>query len=68
MNWICDIVNIRDGYDKAIINVETKDIVAVVSNLDSKFVSYIIKQHNEAISLAMKKGADIAKEVYRGNS
>ena len=64
MNWKCDVVYVREGYDKAIIDVDTKEIIAVVSNLDSKFVDYIIHEHNKAISLAREEGVKIAKEVY----
>ena len=67
MNWKCDVVYVREGYDKAIVDVETKDIIAIVSNLDSKFVEYIIHEHNKAISLAREEGVEIAKDVYRTN-
>ena len=67
MNWKYGVVYVREGYDKAIIDVKTKDIIAVVSNLDSQFVEYIIHEHNKAISLARKEGVEIAKEVYKSN-
>lgn len=67
MNWKSSVVYVREGYDKAIIDVETKDIIAIVSNLDSKFVEYIIHEHNKAISLAREEGVEIAKEVYKSN-
>ena len=67
MNWKSDVVYVREGYDKAIINTETKDIIAVVSNLDSQFVEYIVHEHNKAISLAREEGAEIAKEVYNAS-
>lgn len=65
MNWKCDVVYVREGYDRAIVDTETKDIIAVVSNLDSQFVEYIVNEHNKAISLARREGVDIAKEVYK---
>ena len=64
MNWKYDTVYIREGYDKAIIDTETKNIIAIVSSLDSKFVDYIIHEHNKAISLAREEGVKIAKDVY----
>lgn len=67
MNWRYDVVYIRDGYDNAIIDTETKDIIAIVSNLDNQFVNHIINEHNKAISLARKEGAKIAKEVYKSH-
>ena len=67
MEWKYDIVHIREGYDKAIIDSETKDVIAVVSNLDSQFVNYIIHEHNKAISLARKEGIEIVKEVYKSS-
>ena len=65
MNWKYDIVYVREGYDNAIVDIETKDIIAIVSNLDRQFVNYIIDEHNKAISLARKEGVEIAKEVYK---
>lgn len=65
MNWKSDVVYIREGYDKAITDVDTKEIIAVVSNLDEEYVEHIINEHNKAISLARKEGVEIAKEVYK---
>ena len=65
MNWKYDIVYVREGYDNAIVDVETKEIIAIVSNLDRQFVNSIIRNHNEAISLAREEGAEIAREVYK---
>lgn len=65
MEWKCDIVYVREGYDRVIVDAKTKDIIGVVSNLDSKFVENIVREHNKAISLARKDGVEIAKEVYK---
>lgn len=67
MNWKCDVVYVREGYDNAIIDVNTKEIIAIVGNLDSKFVDYIVNEHNKAISLAREEGVKIAKEVYKSS-
>ena len=67
MEWKCEVVYVREGYNKAIIDADTKEIIAIASNLDSKFVEYIVHKHNKAISLARKEGVDIAKEVYKSN-
>ena len=64
MEWKCEVVYVREGYDRAIVDAKTKDIIAVVSNLDSKFVERIIHEHNKAISLAREEGVKIAKAVY----
>ena len=65
MDWKCDVVYVREGYSRAIIDVDTKEIVIMVDNLDSGYVKAIINTHNKAISLARKEGVDIAKEVYK---
>lgn len=65
MEWKYDIVHVRGRYDNAIIDTKTKDVIAIVSNLDNQFVNSIIRKHNEAISLAREEGAEIAREVYK---
>lgn len=65
MDWKCDVVHIREGYSRAIVDIDTKEIVVMVDNLDSGYVKAIINAHNKSISLARRDGVDIAKEVYK---
>lgn len=65
MDWKLDTVYVREGYDKAIVDAATKEIIAVVSNLDVKFVQHIINEHNNAISLARREGVEMAKDIYK---
>lgn len=67
MEWKCEVVYIREGYDRAIVDAKTKDIIVVVSNLDKQFVESIVHEHNKAISFARKDGIEIAKDIYKSN-
>ncbi|HEY8892620.1 MAG TPA: hypothetical protein VIM70_20485 [Clostridium sp.] len=69
MSWNQEMQKIYNEVHRVIYDVDTKEVIALVDNLDKEFIGDIINKHNEELDLAfrngIKEGREITKVIYK---
>jgi len=68
MSWSQEMQKIQDEVHRVIYDVDTKEVIAIVDNLDKEFIGDIINKHNDEVDLAfrdgIKEGREITEKVF----
>jgi len=69
MSWNQEMQKINDEVHRVIYDIDTKEVIIIVDNLDKEFIKNIVNKHNEEVDLAfrdgIKEGRKITEKIFK---